>query len=257
MNIQRIIVANLLRVYPARWRAEYGAEFTHLLLSRPLSLLVAVDVVWSGLRQRARTADAATFAGLATMAMILAGLLSNTVLLQDSSITLPRVVVKTFRSDLYAFLLIAIGCWIQVWRGGTASSSGKAAARVSFLGGLPIMAAGLLALFGVLDPARLGYQGGARHPSPVSLDVFAAPLFALPQSFLFCGEPWAEHSDDGCLPGFVDRFYGVDDAEGYVSNRCDRFFGRCCDRAAGWSGRVRSRVRQTEQVRPTRRESPG
>jgi len=185
MNIRRIIVASLLRVYPARWRAEYGAELTHVLLSRPLSLPVAVDVVWSGLRQRARTADAATFAGLATMLMILAGFLSNTVLLQDSSITLPRVVVKPFRSDLYAFLLIAFGCWVQVWRGGTASSSGNAAVRVSFLGGLPIMAAGLLALFGVLDLSTLGYQGGARHPSPVSLDVFAAPLFALPQSFLW------------------------------------------------------------------------
>ncbi len=145
------------------------------------------------------------------MLVILVGLVWNiaaplpygfgwTAMVQDSSITLPRVVVKLFRSEFYAWLLILFGCFKHVRDGGTVVQSGKAAMKASFLAGLPIMVSGVLMLVGILRVVSLGpgdipttfQQHGfaytyynAEHQSPGSLNILLAPLFELPRSWIW------------------------------------------------------------------------
>jgi hypothetical protein len=211
MTMKDRIIAMLLRVYPASWRAEYGSELQELMRVRPLSLRTVVDVIRNGLLQRMHTAEISTLLGLVTMLVIIGGLVWNiaaplpygfgwTALLQDSSITLPRVVVKLFRSEVYVWLLILVGCLTHLQHGGTAAQSGKAAVKVTLLAGLPVMVAGVLMLFGILRVISLGpadmpttfQQHGfaytyysAEHALPGAWNVLLAPLFALPQCWIW------------------------------------------------------------------------
>jgi len=211
MSIQKHIVTALLRIYPPDWRSEYGPELTDMLLSRPLSARVAGDVLRNGLRQRVRSAEASTLVGLGMMLLVFGGLVWNiaspspysygwTTLLQDSSITLPRVVVKPFRSELYVLLLVLCGCATYLRHGGEASRPGWAAVKVSFLAGIPIILAGVLMLFGILNLVAVGpgdtmttfQQHGftyiyydAQHQRPSIWSVLLSPLFALPQSWIW------------------------------------------------------------------------
>ena len=66
------LIAALLRIYPAAWRREYGAELTAILQGRPLGLRVMTDVLWNGLRLRVRAAEPSTILGLASMLFMLA-----------------------------------------------------------------------------------------------------------------------------------------------------------------------------------------
>jgi hypothetical protein len=190
MSVKPRIVAALVRLYPASWRREYGAELNDLLMARPLSAWVVGDVLWSGLRQRVRTAEPSTLVGLAMMLAILAALVRNiagappggrlTPLLEDSSMTLPTVVVKPLMTEFYVLLLVGCGCWTQLRHRGTASQSGKAAAKVTLIAGAPIILAGLLMSAGMLDVRVLG-SGFA----PTPLGVLFAPLSRLPESWIW------------------------------------------------------------------------
>ena len=50
--MKRLLVAGLVRLYPSRWRAEYGEELAEVLLRRPLGfgcvLNVAANAGWQG-----------------------------------------------------------------------------------------------------------------------------------------------------------------------------------------------------------------
>jgi hypothetical protein len=57
MNIRRRIIAMLVRVYPEAWRREYGAELTGVLRTTPMDARTIANVLWSGVRERAREAE--------------------------------------------------------------------------------------------------------------------------------------------------------------------------------------------------------
>jgi len=211
MTMKNRIIAALLRVYPASWRAEYGPELAELMRTRALSLRILGNVLWNGLRQRMRTTEVSTVFGVTMMLVILGALLWNivaplpygsgwTAVVQDSRITFPRVVVRPLRSEFYVWLLILIGCFTHLRHGGTAAQSGMAAVKASFLAGLPILVAGVLMLFGILKIVSLGpadmpstfQQHGFAYTyyseelqSPSSLNILLAPLFALPQCWIW------------------------------------------------------------------------
>jgi len=194
MSVKPRIVAALVRLYPASWRREYGAELNDLLMARPLSARVVGDVLWSGLRQRVRTAEPSTLVGLAMLLLMLSAVVWSiagappggrlTPLLEDSSMTLPTVVVKPLMTELYVLLLVGCGCWTQLRHRGMASQSGWAAAKVTWLAGVPVMLAGVLMWAGVLDAAALGPADAPTHPA-TPLSVLAAPLFRLPESWIW------------------------------------------------------------------------
>ena len=159
MSPRHAVVTLLLRLYPATWRNEYGAELTDILMTAPLNARVIGDVIWNGLWQRVRIAPPSTILGLASMLVILTGFvlpagrygLAGTALLQLTSMTFPTVAVTFLSSEVYAFLLIGCGCWTNRRFGGTASRAGVAAMRMSLIAGIPIILGSLLIALGVLD----------------------------------------------------------------------------------------------------------
>lgn len=211
MTIKERFTSALLRIYPARWRSEYGAELSDLLLTQPLSALVVADVVWNGARQRARSLELSTIIGVAAMLVIVVGLVQNiiaplpyvggaaTSLLQPSMMTLPTLVVAPLKSNLYVLALIACGCGTYLRNRGV-SSPGVAAMKVTLIAGIPVMVAAILMLTGVLattvigpaDTPRTFQQHGFTftfysndHIVPSAWSVLVAPFFRVPWSWLW------------------------------------------------------------------------
>jgi hypothetical protein len=211
MRMKRQIIRCLLSFYPMDWRTEYGPELEDLLLSRSLNAYVVGDVLWNGLKERARSREVPTLLASAMMLAIFGGLVWNIVspppygygwrtILQDSSKTWPRVVVAPFQSELYVLLLVFCGCWTYLRDGGNASRSGRTAVKVTFIAGIPVMVAGVLMFLGILSVGTIGpndqvgslHEYGftytywnAHHQSPSAVSVLLAPLAALPQCWLW------------------------------------------------------------------------
>lgn len=179
------MAAALVRLYPAAWRREYGAELIDILLTQPLGLRVVADVAWSGLRQRALTAEPSTILGAASMLIILGAFLlaggDTTAVLRPSAMTFPTVTVRFLDSDVYAFLLIGCGYRTYLRHRGTAKRSGVAAMKMSLIAGMPIMAGALLMTAALLD---LRAPGASVEPTS-AWAMFVAPLARLPGSWLW------------------------------------------------------------------------
>ena len=108
-------------------------------------------------------------------------------LVRPSGITLPTYTVGPMNSvrigsyelDVYAFLLIACGWWTVARYGCVRlSRAGFAAVKLTLLAGTPIIVAGMLIALGV------------RTGPPSALEVMTAPLFMLPQHWLFGYSRW-------------------------------------------------------------------
>ena len=177
-----LVVAALLRLYPAAWRSEYGPELTDILRARPLGPRVIADVLWSALRQRGRAAEPSTILGLVSMLAIV-GLFveAGVAWLRPSSITFPTVTVTFFESYLYPYLLIFCGCWTHLRHGGTAKQSGTAAMKMTLIAGMPIIVGALLMMAGIVN---LRVSPGLLH-SPSAWSVLVAPLARLPGAWIF------------------------------------------------------------------------
>jgi hypothetical protein len=211
MTIKARFTSALLWIYPARWRSEYGAELSDLLLAQPLSALVVADVVWNGARQRARSLEPSTIIGMAAMLVIVVGFVQNIVaplryvggaatsLLQPSTMTLPTLVVAPMESNLYVLTLVACGCWTYL-RSHGARSPGVAAMSVTMIAGIPVMVAAILMLTGVLATTVIGpadtptsfQQHGFTftfyskdHIVPSAWSVLVSPLFRLAISWVW------------------------------------------------------------------------
>jgi hypothetical protein len=57
MYLRKIVVRQLLRLYPAAWRKEYGDEMRSMLLAQPLTASVSGDVFLNAMRQNLRRPD--------------------------------------------------------------------------------------------------------------------------------------------------------------------------------------------------------
>jgi hypothetical protein len=211
MTLTQRVVATMIRIYPAAWRADYGAELQELLLNRPLTLAALADVVWNGLVQRARALEWSTVCGLAAMATTLTALVWNIVapagsedaftnLLRASGITLPPIRSSIVSSDGFVLVLFGCGAWVQLRNRGPLSKSGHAAARVGLMAGAPVALAGVLMLAGVLDvivlspgaPATTFAQHGlaytyinAQQVALTPWTVIVSPLLAVPKCWLW------------------------------------------------------------------------
>ena len=187
--LRRWIVAALVRLYPASWRAEYGPELTEILLAGALGPAVIGDVLWSGARQRARAAEPATILGLVAMLNIVGLFVESGVtyrndggaLLGPTSMTFPTVTVTFLASNLYAYLLIFCGCWTHLRHGGTAKQSGTAAAKMTLIAGMPIIVGALLMMAGIVT---LRVSPAPLH-SPSAWSILVAPLARLPGAWIF------------------------------------------------------------------------
>ena len=218
MIIRQRLVNGLLRLYPAEWRREYGVELADMLLRRPLTGRIVGDVIWGGLRERVRHADPAVLGGATMTLLVVSGLVLNVTnpssathglarVLADSAKTLPTVIVMPMVTELpfsylslpnlYAMALIGCGWWTYR-RSGSMQQSGRAAVRLSFIAGLPILIAGGLMVGDVLHLRVVGpgdvltgqpaftytyYTVHRLTPSPLA--ILTAPLFRLPESWIW------------------------------------------------------------------------
>jgi len=150
------IVETLLRLYPAAWRREYGLELKDMLLARPLTAGIVGDVLQNGLRQRVRGADPSTLVGLAMLLVVFNGFVWNIVAPAPSSDESIVLLQHPLGSNFYILLLVGCGCWTYLRHGGELSRSGRAAVKISFMAGIPVMLAACLMLFGILGVVVVG-----------------------------------------------------------------------------------------------------
>ena len=189
MTFRQRLARALVHLYPAAWRREYGEELLDVLLARPLTWLVVVDVLCNGARLRIRNAAPSTALGFASMLVVLAGFAippfrySSTVtdVLRPSDMTFPTVVVTFMVSQVYIVLLMACGWLTERRHPCQRHRGGLAAMRMSLIAGAPVLIAGLLLAVGAISVAFAGM--GAVHPHPI--EVIAAPLARLPEAFLY------------------------------------------------------------------------
>ena len=64
------LASALVRLYPAAWRREYGAELTDLLVNRPFGVGALADVIWNAFGQRLRRPEPALISASAVFAMV-------------------------------------------------------------------------------------------------------------------------------------------------------------------------------------------
>jgi hypothetical protein len=200
MSLKTRVVNGLLRLYPARWREEYGPELSEILLTRPLNARTIFDVAFSGVRERVRNPQPATIIGLAGTLLVTNAIITNITdpasagaLLADSTKTLPTIVVSPMESDWYALFLILWGCWTALRTNGTASASGRTGARISFIASTPIFVAGALMMFGVLPATTHDVHHAASHGFAFNYvglrytawGVAVAPIFELPKCWMY------------------------------------------------------------------------
>jgi hypothetical protein len=178
MNMKSRLITALVRLYPAPWRREYGAELEDLLRTRPLGARAMADVAWHGIRERLRSIDLATGFGLAAMLVVAAMFANGQPVLEPSQMTFPAVSIPPLHSNLYALFLVGCGWAIHRHSRTSPSRTGLAAMKISVIASLPVIVAGLLLLAGVARP-------GALASSPAAWHVLGAPMACLGQSWIW------------------------------------------------------------------------
>lgn len=114
MYLRKILVRQLLALYPALWRKEYGEEMRSMLLAQPLTASVIVDVFLNGLRQNFRQPDPWKIA-----ALILICWRTFWILLPSVFQLSAAAWVLFVQIDRGFFLLVALatGCWTVISEG--------------------------------------------------------------------------------------------------------------------------------------------
>jgi hypothetical protein len=189
MTFRQRLARALVCLYPAAWRREYGEELLDLLVARPLTTPVVVDVLWNSARMRVRFAEPSTVLGLGSMLVVLAGFVvppfryssSVTDVLRPSHMTFPTVVVTFMVSQVYIALLMVCGWWTGRRHHCQSKRCGLAAMRMSLIAGAPVLIAGVLVAMHAISVTFAGMEG--THPLPI--EVIAAPLARLPEAFLY------------------------------------------------------------------------
>jgi len=172
----RRIGALLLFAYPAAWRREYGEELQSILMARPLSIRIAIDVISNGLWQRIRATQLSTLLGLIPLAAIVASARTQAVVVRPTSMTFPTMEVIVLSSDWYALLAFACGCWTALRVRTPARSPAWAAARMSLVASLPVTLGAILVAANVTDGSLAATLTGGASPWL----VLVAPLVRLP-----------------------------------------------------------------------------
>ena len=126
--IKTRIVRGLLRLYPAAWRDEYGAELGALLTTRRLTPYVVFDVCRGAARVRARRAEIWQISGAALFAgTICAIYVNNTTRVRYGWYPL-----------LFNVILVLTGCLTALREPGKSPS--WTAAKAAMLGYIPELA---------------------------------------------------------------------------------------------------------------------
>jgi hypothetical protein len=173
--MKRLLVSALIRLYPARWRAEYGAEFQEVLLRRPLGLRELLNVSANALRQQLRLGEPWLLLGVPFTALSIGGCLR----IVEGMPFAARVHDRNFAGASIALAaFFAVGYW-TMWRNG--SRAGRAAIKFNLLAAAPILVFGLLSVLRVAGLQSLAATGRPRYWSWL---LFVGPVLQTPFSGL-------------------------------------------------------------------------
>jgi hypothetical protein len=161
-------IALLLRLYPAKWRAEYGQELESILSARPVTWAVIADAIWSATVERARTAEPWAWAGAV---LLTANLCAFTI---NSVAPIPVGRYNAYESLTYVPLIAGI-CWTAA-RGAGLGRTIAVAGRIIALGLVPDLVTLLLWVCGVVHPRIIGFAGMAGADHGVALLAFRSTL---------------------------------------------------------------------------------
>jgi hypothetical protein len=174
--MKRLLVSALIRLYPARWRAEYGAEFQEVLLRRPIGAREFLNVVGSAMWQQCRGGEPWILLG--GLCAALTGYACFRAILGDPLID-PRYRGIDLSGGLQQITFcFAVGFWTMWRRGGAA---GRAAMKFNLLATAPILVFGLLSVLRVAGLQSLAATGRPRYWSWL---LFVGPVLQTPFSGL-------------------------------------------------------------------------
>lgn len=131
--MKRRVIAGLVRLYPSRWRAEYGEELADVLMRRPLGVGAVANVVAGAVRQ------------YEPWVIVGAPLFVWAVIYWITLMTERVYLVRTSHTPSFwpSALFFGVGLWtvLRSGRGG-----GRAAMKMSMLATLPFSIAGVVLL---------------------------------------------------------------------------------------------------------------
>jgi hypothetical protein len=182
------LVAGLLRLYPSRWRADYGEELAEVLLRRPLGPWQVLNVVCHAVWQQLRMQEPWLIVGAPLLVWAFAFWI---VVLSAPAYAAHVGGTPTWPG---AVLFFGIGCWTALRRG---HGGGRAAMKLSMMVTVPFFVVGLLVLVHavglVLEPAgAIGFRFGGpagQDRGRVLTILLLGPILQLPYVALlgWCG----------------------------------------------------------------------
>jgi hypothetical protein len=134
--MKRRLVAGLIRLYPSRWRVEFGDELADVLLRRPLRVGGVVNVAVNALRQQLRLQEPWLLMGVPLVLLLVARWI---VLLTNAT----YIATENRSAGAAMGVFFAVGFWTVVRSG---EGGGRAAMKLSMLVTVPFLVVGLLAL---------------------------------------------------------------------------------------------------------------
>lgn len=183
--MRRSIASLLVKVYPPKWREEYGPELAGVLAERPIGRRDMADVVWNGVVRRLREDEPWKLVGTP---MLLAF---------SSALILNILTPAPYAADMFGgsrmgqLVYVWVGYWTVLRAEDGSNRGGSAAVKMSLWITWPMTVIGLLAAVDVLplffiapgDPVPGGiglhyYHSSRWTPTPVLLA--AAPLLNVP-----------------------------------------------------------------------------
>jgi hypothetical protein len=151
------LVAGLIRLYPSRWRAEYGEELTEVLMQRPLRPGAVLNVVCNAIWQQLRMQEPWLIVG----APLLVWAFAFWIVVLSAPVYATHIGGKPTWIGVVVFF--GTGCWTVLRRG---HGGGRAAMKLSMIVTLPFFVVGLLVLVHamrvVIEPAGgIGFRFGS------------------------------------------------------------------------------------------------
>jgi hypothetical protein len=134
--VKRAIVAGLIRLYPSRWRAEYGEELAEVLMRRPLGPGAVLNVAANAGWQQLRTQEPWLLVGVPLTLWLV---ISWTIMLTHPEYTVSR----KGSPEIGVAVFCGAGLWTVLRRG---AGGGRAAMKVAMLVAVPYLLLGLLTL---------------------------------------------------------------------------------------------------------------
>jgi hypothetical protein len=147
--INRMIIKALLKLFPAKWRSEYGVELSFLVEREPLKPSIVWDLLRSGFVERVRMRPIWVTPALLLALWSLVGMGANTIRAMS-----PEIYNLFWRG----FLLWEVGLGFWFRRRGSVMP-GRATAYAVLLGWIPLLGIELLRTLHFVNPTVLDLQG--------------------------------------------------------------------------------------------------